>query len=107
MVTLVTVASIPSASTVNTLEALPIAQRLAWFGVNVAAYTNIRRFDGHRVLLVNGLTGVVTEREARAVVTVTARLPVDGLYAALEGRTHELADAGIVSLMRVGDCYAP
>jgi dimethylamine/trimethylamine dehydrogenase len=106
-VTLVTAAAIPSAWTVNTLEALPIAQRLARLGVNVVPYTNIRGFDGHRVLLVNGLTGVVTEREARAVVTVTARLPVDGLYAALESRTQELADAGIVSLLRVGDCYAP
>src|SRR5580704_2999968 len=104
-VTLVTPAAIPSAWTVNTLEALPIAQRLARLGVTVVPYTNIRGFDGHRVLLVNGLTGVVTEREARAVVTVTARLPVDGLYAALEGRAQELADAGIVSLMRVGDCY--
>jgi len=106
-VTLVTPAAIPSAWTVNTLEALPIAQRLARLGVRVVPYTNIRGFDGHRVVLVNGLTGVVTEREARAVVTVTARLPVDGLYAALEGRTQELASAGIVSLMRVGDCYAP
>jgi dimethylamine/trimethylamine dehydrogenase len=106
-VTLVTPAAIPSAWTVNTLEALPIAQRLARLGVNVVPYTNIRRFDGHSVLLVNGLTGVVTERDARAVVTVTARLPVDGLYAALEGRMQELADAEIVSLARVGDCYAP
>jgi dimethylamine/trimethylamine dehydrogenase len=106
-VTLVTAAAIPSAWTVNTLEALPIAQRLARLGVSVVPYTNIRGFDGHRVLLVNGLTGVATEREVRAVVTVTARLPVDGLYAALEGRTQELADAGVVSLTRVGDCYAP
>jgi dimethylamine/trimethylamine dehydrogenase len=106
-VTLVTPAAIPSAWTVNTLEALPIAQRLARLGVNVVPYTNIREFDGHRVLLVSGLTDLVTEREARAVVSVTARLPVAGLYAALEGRAQELADAGIVSLMRVGDCYAP
>ena len=106
-VTLVTPAAIPSAWTVNTLEALPIAQRLARLGVNVVPNTNIRGFDGHRVLLVNGLTGVVTEREAPAVVTVTARLPADGLFAALEGRAQELADAGIVSLVRVGDCYAP
>ncbi len=106
-VVLVTPAAIVSAWTVNTLEALPIAQRLARLGVEVVPYTNVARFDGDRVILVNGLTGVVAERKAGALVAVTARLPVDGLYAALEDRTQELADAGIVSLSRVGDCNAP
>jgi len=101
-VTLVTPAAIPSAWTVNTLEAVPIARRLLQLGVEVVPYTNIQGFDGRRVLLVNELTGVVSEREARAVVTVTARLPVDGLYEALGG-----AHTGIASLTRVGDCYAP
>jgi dimethylamine/trimethylamine dehydrogenase len=116
-VTLVTPAAIPSAWTVNTLEAVPIARRLLKLGVEVVPYTNIQGFDGRRVLLVNELTGVVTEREARAVVTVTARLPVDGLYEALEAALGQMgnggsgavgsADAGIASLTRVGDCYAP
>ena len=56
-VTLVTPAAIPSAWTVNTLEALPIAQRLARLGVNVVSYTNIRGFDGHRVLLAQWVDG--------------------------------------------------
>jgi dimethylamine/trimethylamine dehydrogenase len=106
-VTLVTPAAIPSAWTVNTLEALPIARRLLRLGVEVVPYTNIQGFDGRRVLLANGLTGVVTEREAGAVIAVTARLPVDGLYEALERTPEEMAEAGIVSLTRVGDCYAP
>ena len=106
-VTLVTPAAIPSAWTVNTLEALPIARRLLRLGVEVVPYTNVQGFDGGRLLLVNELTGVVTEREARAVITVTARLPVDGLYEALEGESQRMAEAGIVSLTRVGDCYAP
>jgi dimethylamine/trimethylamine dehydrogenase len=106
-VTLVTPAAIPSAWTVNTLEALPIARRLVRLGVDLVPYTNIQRLDGERVLLANALTGAVTERVARAVITVTARLPVDELYAALEGQPQRLADAGIVSLTRVGDCYAP
>ena len=41
------------------------------------------------------------------MITVTARLPVDGLYEALEGESQRMAEAGIVSLTRVGDCYAP
>jgi dimethylamine/trimethylamine dehydrogenase len=106
-VTLVTPAAIPSAWTVNTLEALPIARRLFRLGVEVVAHTNIQGLDGRRVLLANGLTGVVTEREAGAVIAVTARLPVDGLYEALAGTPEEMAEAGIVSLTRVGDCYAP
>jgi dimethylamine/trimethylamine dehydrogenase len=106
-VTLVTPAAIPSAWTVNTLEALPIARRLLRLGVEVIPYTNIQGFDGGRVLLANELTGVVTEREARAVITVTARLPVDGLYEALERNAQKMAEAGIVSLTRAGDCYAP
>jgi dimethylamine/trimethylamine dehydrogenase len=106
-VTLVTPAAIPSAWTVNTLEALPIARRLLRLGVEIVTYTNIRGFDGSRVLLANELTGVVTERGATAVVAVTARLPVDGLYGGLEGASQGLAEAGIASLTRVGDCYAP
>jgi dimethylamine/trimethylamine dehydrogenase len=106
-VTLVTPAAIPSAWTVNTLEALPIARRLLRLGVEVVPHTNVQGFDGRRVLLVNELTGVVTEREARAVIAVTARLPVDGLYEGLEGESQRMGEAGIVSLTRVGDCYAP
>src|SRR5580704_10540023 len=79
-VTLVTPAAIPSAWTANTLEALPIARRLVRLGVEIVPYTNIQGFDGQRVLLANGLTGAVIERETRAVIAVTARLPVDGLY---------------------------
>jgi dimethylamine/trimethylamine dehydrogenase len=106
-VTLVTPAAIPSAWTVNTLEALPIARRLWQLGVEVVPHTNVQGFDGRRLLLLNELTGVVTEREARAVISVTARLPVDGLYEGLEGESQRMGEAGIVSLTRVGDCYAP
>jgi dimethylamine/trimethylamine dehydrogenase len=103
-VTLITPAAIPSAWTVNTLEALPIARRLARLGVEVVTHANVVGFDGHSVRWVNGLTDAVSEREARAVITVTARLPVDGLFSALADRW---ADTGIASVTRVGDCYAP
>jgi len=35
---------------------------------------------------------------------VTARLPVDGLYEGLRDRWQE---AGIASVARIGDCWAP
>jgi dimethylamine/trimethylamine dehydrogenase len=106
-VTLVTPAAIASAWTVNTLEAVPIARRLAGLGVEVIPYTNIRSFTGEQVTLVNGLTDQVTEREATAVVTVTARLPVDALYESLTNSARRLTEAGIASVTRIGDCYAP
>jgi dimethylamine/trimethylamine dehydrogenase len=94
-VVLMTPAAIPSAWTANTLEALPIARRLARLGVEVVTHANVVGFDGSRVRSVNGLTDAVHEQEARAVVTVTGRLPVDSLFTELPGA------------VRVGDCYAP
>ena len=106
-VTLVTPAAIPSAWTANTLEALPIARRLARLGVEVVTHANIVGFDGRSVRWVSGLTDAVSEREARAVVSVTARLPVDGLFATLAAQSDRWVDAGITNVTRVGDCYAP
>ena len=106
-VTLITPAAIPSAWTANTLEALPIARRLARLGVEVVTHANVVGFDGHSVRWVNGLTDAVSAREARAVITVTARLPVDGLFTALVTQSDRWGDAGIASVTRVGDCYAP
>lgn len=95
-VTLVTPAAIPSAWTVNTLEALPIACRLARLGVVVTAHTNIRSFTAGRAVLLDGLTGCAREIEAGAVITVTGRLPRDEVYAGLADRVR-----------RIGDCYGP
>jgi dimethylamine/trimethylamine dehydrogenase len=106
-VTLLTPAAIPSAWTANTLEALPIARRLARLGVEVVTHANVVGFDGQSIRWVNGLTEAVSEREARAVITVTARLPEDGLYTALAAQSARWSDAGIASVTRVGDCYAP
>ena len=56
-VTLVTPASMVSAWTVNTLEALPIAKRIARLGIEVVPYSSITGYDGASVQIVNGLTG--------------------------------------------------
>ena len=64
-VTLVTPASIVSAWTVNTLEALPIAKRIARLGIEVVPYTSVTGFDGATVQFVNGLTGATTELAVR------------------------------------------
>jgi dimethylamine/trimethylamine dehydrogenase len=106
-VTLVTPAAMVSAWTVNTLEALPIAKRLARLGIEVLPYTSIGGFSDGKVQLVSGLTGVETELPAAALVTITARLPVDGLYTELDQMRDRWEGAGIASVTRIGDCWAP
>ena len=44
---------------------------------------------------------------ASAIVMVTARLPEDRLYRALEAMPDRLAYAGVKSVTRIGDCLAP
>ena len=106
-VTLVTPAAMVSAWTVNTLEALPIAKRIARQGIEVVPYTSIVGFDGSKAQLFSGLTGATLELPCASLVTVTARLPTDGLYVALDQLRDGWADAGIASITRIGDCWAP
>ena len=103
-VTVVTSAPMVSAWTVNTLEALPIARRLARLGIGVLTYTSVTGLSGSYVQLVSGLSDAQSEIPAAALVTVTARLPVDELYEQLRDRWQQ---AGITSLARIGDCLAP
>jgi dimethylamine/trimethylamine dehydrogenase len=103
-VTIVTPAAMVSAWTVNTLEALPIARRIAKLGIAVIPYISVTAFAGGTATLVNNLTGAASEIPAESLVTVTARLPVDDLFDQLRDRWQ---DAGIVSLARIGDCLAP
>jgi dimethylamine/trimethylamine dehydrogenase len=106
-VVLVTTAATVSAWTVNTLEALPIAKRMAKMGVKVLPYTSVAGFDAGSVRLRSVLTGEESERPAGALVTITARLPVDDLYPALDHVRDHWADHGIGSVTRIGDCWAP
>jgi dimethylamine/trimethylamine dehydrogenase len=93
-VTLITSAATVSAWTVNTMEALPIARRLLRLGVDMMPYTGIRGFRSGVATLVNELSGKVFELEAASIVSVTARLPVDGLYADLAGTHRRLPCSG-------------
>jgi dimethylamine/trimethylamine dehydrogenase len=103
-VTLVTQAPTISAWTVNTLEALPIAKRIARLGIEVLTYSSVTGFGDGKAQIVNGLTGAIGELAAVSLVTVTARLPVDSLYDQLMDR---MEGSGIASVARVGDCLAP
>jgi dimethylamine/trimethylamine dehydrogenase len=103
-VSLVTPAPIVSAWTVNTLEALPIAKRVASLGIEVIPYTAVGSFRAGAARLINVLTGTETERPAGALVAVTARLPVEDLHEQLR---HRWSGTGIASVTRIGDCLAP
>ena len=52
-------------------------------------------------------TDRTTRLEAAAVVLVTARLPDDALYHALNAEPEALEAAGIVDVTRIGDCFGP
>lgn len=106
-VTLVTPAAMVSAWTVNTLEAVPIAKRVARLGIKVVTYSSVVGFNGGKVQLVSGLTGEASDRPCSSLVTVTARIPVDDLNTQLEQRRGEWEAAGIASITRIGDCWAP
>ena len=103
-VVLVTTAATVSAWTANTLEVLPIARRMAKLGVEVMPYMSVTGFGGGSVQLTSVLTGEKFERPAGSLITVTARLPVDALYEDLRDQWRE---AGIASVTRIGDCWAP
>ena len=103
-VTIVTPAAMVSAWTANTLEAMPIARRIAKLGIAVLPYGSVTAFDGSAVTVANNLTGEASRLAATSLVTVTARLPLDDLFEQLRDRWQ---DAGIASLARIGDCLAP
>ena len=103
-VILATTAATVSSFTTHTLELLPIAKRMARLGVEVLPYTSLTGFGGGAVQLTSVLTGATTELPVGALVTVTARLPEDGLYEQLRDRWQE---AAIASVTRIGDCWAP
>jgi dimethylamine/trimethylamine dehydrogenase len=103
-VTLVTPAAMVSAWTVNTLESLPIAKRIARLGIKVVPYTSVVGFHGAKARTVNGLTGAEEDMDCASLVTVTARLPAESLFEQLRDRWQ---DAGIASVARIGDCWAP
>ena len=68
------------------------------------AVTGVR--DG-LVLLSNVITGESTGRPADTLVTVTSRLPQDGLATELVQRSGEWEAAGLVEVVAIGDAHVP
>lgn len=106
-VTLVTPAERVSAWTVNTLEQHTIQKRIMDFGIAFIANRNVVEYDGVRAVLECVYTGQLSETPAASIVTITSRLPNTALADALDALGGATANAGIISVNSIGDCFAP
>jgi dimethylamine/trimethylamine dehydrogenase len=106
-VTLVTPAESASHWTHNTLEHGRIQTRLLELGVEIVANRTVTAFNGDHVATACVYTGRARDIPCSSLVTVTARLPNDGLFRELESDAQLLAGAGIRSLTAIGDALAP
>jgi dimethylamine/trimethylamine dehydrogenase len=76
-------------------------------GVEILTNLGLEGFDGSEVRLACVFTGRTVIRPARSLLTVTSRAPSDGLYFELADDPDRLAEKGIHSVNRIGDCAAP
>jgi dimethylamine/trimethylamine dehydrogenase len=106
-VALVTPSGEISAWTAFTVERERVQTRLLELGVHLETGKVVAGFDGASVDLACAYTGRASRLPAASLVLVTARIPRDELYFALEADPEALAAAGIGSLARIGDCSAP
>ena len=107
-VTLVTPNGTVSAWTQFSLEQPFIQRRLLELEVDIVTGHTLAAFDGATAGLACAYTERPSEeRAAKSLITVTARIPDDGLYRSLVEQPERLAEAGIASVGRIGDCDAP
>jgi dimethylamine/trimethylamine dehydrogenase len=106
-VTLATPGPEIAAFTATTLELRRIAQRLDELRVRTVTHHGLARAADGEARLLHVHTGRPLALPAATIVMVTARLPEDRLYHVLAGMAERLADVGIKSVTRIGDCLAP
>ena len=99
-VTFVTPAAHVSEWTYETLEQRRIQARLMKMGLKVFLSHNVTHIGADTVTIACGYTDSETVLRADATVLITMRSPNDALY-------HDLSDANLPSLTRIGDCLAP
>ena len=106
-VTQITPAERASAWTVNTLEQHAIQKHVLDLGIELLLNRNVVEYDGSSLALECTYTGRRMMVASTAIITVTSRLPNEGLALALEQMQERIADARIVSVTSIGDCLAP
>ena len=90
-----------------TMEQHAIQARLLEMGVTIRAFTNLDAILDAAVVSSCVFTARTEEIETDAVVLVTSRAPEDRLARDLEAREAEWPDAGIESVVAIGDALAP
>jgi dimethylamine/trimethylamine dehydrogenase len=108
-VVLVTPENLVSAWGAMTDEQYQAQQRLLQLGVEIITAHGLDKFDGSNA----HLSCVYTEQSrvlaADAVVLVTTRIPVDGLYREIAGKLESNSSGSdpAATLKKIGDCDAP
>ena len=106
-VTILTANPDVSGFTHNSLEQHRIQKQIMEMGIGIVPLHTLDRIEGGAVVATCNYTGAEKRLSAGAIVMVTAMLPVDGLYQDLKAREADWADAGIASVERIGDAFAP
>jgi len=91
----------------NTLEFRHVQKRLRKLGVDIRTGLNLVGFDGTAARLACVYSDLEQTLPCASVVTVTSRLPNDGLYQELLAVEDRWAEAGIASVACIGDALAP
>ncbi len=106
-VTLVTPAADLGTYSKFTLEFSHVMGRMVELGIEIVVSHNLKRVDDDGVHISHLWTGAPRVIEGASVVMVTMKDPVSGIHDALQDRRTELADAGIDTVSKIGDCVAP
>lgn len=93
--------------TSNTLEYRPIQKRLRKLGIHLHTGKTLQAFDGRHADLACVWSDDSLRIAAAAIVSVTMRLPADGLHQQLLARENEWQAAGIAHISCIGDALAP
>ena len=104
---LVTPDDIVASWSTHTLDYPHIQRRLHTLGVAQHVSTNVLGFAADHVALAHVWSGARSSLACDALVTVTARLPNDALFHALEARRDEWMAAGVRDVRCIGDALAP
>jgi dimethylamine/trimethylamine dehydrogenase len=106
-VTLVTPASDVSTWSNATLEQGWVEERLHQIGVTVIEKHGVLAAAKGEIEIVHTVSDRARKLPCASLLLVTMRLPNDALFQELNADPARLADAGITSLRRIGDCLAP
>jgi dimethylamine/trimethylamine dehydrogenase len=106
-VTLATPAPLVSFWTQMTLEQGAVEARLVECGVRIATRTKLAGVNADSVALIDDVTGASRVHGCNATVLCSSRLATTGLFDDLTDRREDWADAGIASVVTIGDAHAP